>query len=120
VGSDGAWPKRALKALRVQTRARIHEGQPSAPPEGPADVPATIATAANVLPSTMPTTTIQTSSTEPSIRTLIMPDLPSVGDLKSQLEAKDAVIACLQNEVKKLLRETEDKSLEIAKQALEI
>jgi hypothetical protein len=36
------------------------------------------------------------------------------------LEAKEAVIARLQDEVKKLLRETKEKSLEIAKQALEI
>jgi hypothetical protein len=36
------------------------------------------------------------------------------------LEAKEAVIARLQNEVKKLLHETKDKNLEIAKQALEI
>jgi hypothetical protein len=64
--------------------------------------------------------TNETSSTEPSIRTSITPDLPSVEDLKSQLEAKEAVIARLQDEVKKLLRETEEKSLEIAKQALEI
>jgi hypothetical protein len=49
-----------------------------------------------------------------------MPDLPSVKDLKSQLEAKEAVIARVQDEVKKLLREIEEKSLEIAKQALEI
>jgi hypothetical protein len=75
-------PKRALKALRVQKQARLHEGQPSAPPEGPADVPATIATTANVLPSTMPTTTIEASNTQPSIRTSITPDLPSVEDLK--------------------------------------
>jgi hypothetical protein len=46
--------------------------------------------------------------------------LPSVEDLKSQLEAKEAVITCLQDEVKKILRQIEDKSLEIAKQALEI
>jgi hypothetical protein len=47
-------PKRALKTLRVQKRARQHEGQPSGPPKELVDVSATIATAANVLPSTMP------------------------------------------------------------------
>jgi hypothetical protein len=83
-------------------------------------VSATIATATNVLPSTMPTSTNETSSTEPRIRTSITPNFPSVEDLKLQLEAKEAVITRLQDEVKKLLRETEDKSLEIAKQALEI
>jgi hypothetical protein len=67
-------PKRALKALHVQKRARLHKGQPSALLEGPTDVPATIATAANVLPSTMPTTTIEASSTKPSICTLIRLD----------------------------------------------
>jgi hypothetical protein len=36
------------------------------------------------------------------------------------LEVKEAVIARLQDEVKKFLRQTEDKSLEVAKQALEI
>jgi hypothetical protein len=113
-------PKRALKMLRVQKRARLHEGQPSGPPKELVDVLATIATAANVLPSTMPTLTNETSSTEPSIHTSITPDLPFVEDLKSQLEAKEAVIAHLQDEVKKLLRETQKKSLEIAKQALEI
>jgi hypothetical protein len=113
-------PKRALKTMRVQKRARLHEGQPSGPPEGLVDVPATIATTANVLPSTMPTSTNETSSIEPSIHTSITPNLPSVEDLKSQLEAKEAVIARLQDEVKKLLRQTEDKNLEIAKQALEI
>jgi hypothetical protein len=46
--------------------------------------------------------------------------LPSLEGLKSQLEAKEAIIACLQEEVKKLLSETEDKSLEIAKQSLKI
>jgi hypothetical protein len=56
-------PKRALKALRIQKRARLHKGQPSGPPEGLVGVPATIVTAANVLPSTMPTSTIETSST---------------------------------------------------------
>jgi hypothetical protein len=113
--SDGTRPhkvntapgsKRALKTLRVQKRARLYEGQPSGPPEELVDVSATIATAANVLLSTMPTSTNETSSTEPGIRTSIMPDLPSVEDLKSQLEAKEAVIACLQDEVKKLLRQT--------------
>jgi hypothetical protein len=83
-------------------------------------VPATIATATNVLPSTMPTSTNETSSIELGIRTSITPDLPSVEDLKSQLEAKEVVIARLQDEVKKLLHEIEEKSLEIAKQALEI
>jgi hypothetical protein len=68
----------------------------------------------------MPILTNETSSTEPSIHTSITPDLPFVEDLKSQLEAKEAVIAHLQDEVKKLLRETQKKSLEIAKQALEI
>jgi hypothetical protein len=68
----------------------------------------------------MPTTTIETSSTKPSIRTSIRPDLPSVEDLKSQLKAKEEVIARLQDNVQKLLRETKDKSLEIAKQALKI
>jgi hypothetical protein len=110
--------KKALKALRVQKQARLHKGQPSGPPEGPVDVPATIAIAANVLPSTMPTSTIETSNTELGICILIRPDLPSIEDLKSQLEAKEAVITRLQNEVKKLLREIECKSLEIAKQAL--
>jgi hypothetical protein len=76
-------PKRALKALHVQKQAWLYEGQPSVPPEGPANVPATNITAANVLPSTMPTTTIQTSSIEPSIRTSIRPELPSIEDLKS-------------------------------------
>jgi pterin-4a-carbinolamine dehydratase len=113
-------PKRALKTLRVQKRTWLYEGQPSGPPEGLVDVLATIATAANVLPSTMPTLTNETSSTEPSIRTSITPDLPSVEDLKSQLEAKEAVIARLQDEVKKLLRQIEGKNLEITKQALEI
>ena len=81
------WPKKALKVLCIQKQAQIYEGQPSALLEGPADVLATIATAANVLPSTMPTTKIQTFSTKPSICTLIRPNLPSVEDLKSQLEA---------------------------------
>jgi hypothetical protein len=98
-------PKRALKTLHVQKRARLHEGQPSGTLEGPVDVLATIATAANVLPSTMPTSTNETSSTKPGICTSITPDLPSVEDLKSQLEAKEAVIARLQDQVKKLLRE---------------
>jgi hypothetical protein len=113
-------PKKAPKTLRAQKRARLHEGQPSGPPEGLVDVLATIAIAANVLPSTMPTSTNETSSTKPDICTSITLDLPSVEDLKSQLEAKEAVITCLQDEAKKLLRQTEDKSLEIAKQALEI
>jgi hypothetical protein len=113
-------PKRALKVLRVQKRAWLHEGQPNAPPEGPPDVSATIAIAANDLPSTMPTTTIEASSTELGIHTSIKPDSPSVEDLKSQLEAKEAVIARLQDKVKNLLRETEDKNLEIKKQALEV
>jgi hypothetical protein len=55
----------------------------------------------------MPTSTNETSSTEPGIRTSITLDLPSVEDLKSQLEAKEAVIAQLQDEVKKLLRQAE-------------
>ena len=55
-----------------------------------------------------------------SIHTSIMPDLPFVEDLKSQLEAKEVVITRVQDEVKKLFRETEEKSLEIAKQAVEI
>ena len=76
---------------------------------------AIIATAANVLPSTMPTLSNETSSTKPSIHTSITPNVPSVEDLKSQLEAKEAVIARLQDEVKKLLCEIEKKSLEIAK-----
>jgi molecular chaperone GrpE (heat shock protein) len=81
---------------------------------------ATIATTTNVLPSTMPTSTNETSNTEPGIRFSITPYLPCVEDLKSQLEAKEAIITRLQDEVKKLLRQTEDKSLEIAKQAFEI
>jgi hypothetical protein len=108
-------PKKALKALHVQKRAQLHEGQPSTLPVGPTDVPATIATTANVLLSTMPTSIIETSSTEHGIHTSIRPDLPSVEDLKSQLEAKEAVIAHLQDEVKKFLRKKEDESLEIAK-----
>ena len=108
-------PKRALKMLRVQKRARLYKGQPSGPPKELVDVSAIIATAANVLPSTMPTLTNETFSTEPSIHTSITPDLPSVEDLKSQLEAKEEVIACLQDEVKKLLHETEEKNSEIAK-----
>jgi hypothetical protein len=83
-------PKRALKALRAQKCARLHEGQLSAPPEGLADVPATIATATNVLPSTMPTTTIEASSSELGIRTSLRPNSPSVEGLKSELEAKEA------------------------------
>jgi hypothetical protein len=67
-------PKRALKTLHVQKRARLHEGQPSGPPKGLVDVLATIATATNVLPSTMPTSTNETSNTEPGIRTSITPD----------------------------------------------
>ena len=108
-------PKRALKMLRVQNQAQLHEGQPSGPPKELLDVSAIIAIAANVLPSTMPTLTNETSSTELSIHTSIMPDLPFVEDLKSQLEVKEAVIACVQYEVKKLLCEIEDKSSEIAK-----
>jgi hypothetical protein len=68
----------------------------------------------------MPTKKIEASGIELGIHTLIKPDSPSIGDLKSQLEAKEAVIACLQEDVQKLLYETEDKNLEIAKQALEI
>jgi hypothetical protein len=68
----------------------------------------------------MPTTTIEASSTELGIHTLIRSNSPFIEDLISLLEAKEAVITCLQDEVKKLLRETEDKSLEITKQALEI
>jgi hypothetical protein len=93
-------PKRALKTLRVQKQARLHEGQPSGPLEELVDVSTTIATAANVLPSTMPTSTNETSSTKPGIRTSIIPDFPSVEDLKSQLEAKEAIITRLQDEVK--------------------
>jgi hypothetical protein len=89
--------------------------QPSGPPKELVDVSATIATATNFLPSTMPTLTNETSNTEPSIHTSITPDLPSVEDLKSQLEAKEVVIARLQDEVKKLLCETEEKNLEITK-----
>jgi hypothetical protein len=113
-------PKRAPKALHDQKRARLHKSQPSAPPEGIANVPATIATPTNVLPSTMPTTTIEASSIELGICTSIRPDSPSVEDFISQLEAKEAIIAHLQENDKKLFREIEDKSLEIAKQALEI
>jgi hypothetical protein len=72
------------------------------------------------IPTTMPTSTNETSNTKLGIRISITLDLPSIEDLKSELEAKEAVIARLQDEVKKLLRETEEKSLEIAKQALEI
>jgi hypothetical protein len=81
-------PKKALKALREQKRAWLHEGQPSVPPEGAADVPATVATLANVLPSTMPTMTIEASSTELGICSSIRLYSPSIEDLKSQLEAK--------------------------------
>ena len=81
---------------------------------------ATTATTANVLPSTMPTLTNETSSTEPSIHISIKLDFPSVEDLKSQLEAKEVVITCLQDKVKTFLREIEEKSSIIAKQALEI
>ena len=113
-------PKRALKMLHVQKRARLHKGQISGPPKELVDVSATIATTANVLPSTMPTLTNETSNTKPSIHTSITPNLPSVEDLKSQLETKEVVIARLQDEIKKLLHETEENSSEIAKQALKI
>ena len=76
-------PKRALKTLRVQKRARLYKGQPSSPPKELLDVSAAIATAANVLPSTMPTLKNETLSTEPSIHTSIAPDFSSVENLKS-------------------------------------
>jgi hypothetical protein len=89
-------PKKALKALRDQKQARLHEGQSSTLPEGVADVPATVATPANVLQSTTePTTTIEASGTELGIRTLIKPHSSSIEDFKSVLEAKEVIIACL-------------------------
>ena len=93
-------PKRALKMLCVQKQAWLHKGQPSGPPEELVDMSTTIANAANVLLSTMPTLINETSNTEPSIHTSIISDLLSVEDLKSQLEAKEEVIVCLQDKDK--------------------
>ena len=114
-------PKKALKALCDQKQAQLHKGQSSTLLEGAADVPAIVATLANVLQSTTkPTMTIEVSSIELGICTLIKPHSSSVEDFKSELETKEAVIVRLQEDVQKLLCETEDKSLVIAKQVLEI
>ena len=79
----------------------------------------TIATAANVLPSTMPTSTIQTSSTESSICTLIKLDLPYIEDLNLSWKLRrQSSLTCKTNS--KLLHKIEYKSLEIAEQALKI
>jgi hypothetical protein len=43
-----------------------------------------------------------------------------VVDFKLQLEAKDVVIACIQEDVQNLLCETKDKCLVIVKQVQEI
>jgi hypothetical protein len=88
-------PKRALKVLRNQKRAWLYKGQPSTPLEGAGDLPAIVATSTSGLPSTEPTMTIEASSIELGTYTTNRPSSPSIVDFKSQLEAKEVVIARL-------------------------
>jgi hypothetical protein len=123
--SDGTHPNKVNtvpgpKELRNQKQAQLHKGQPSILLEGVGDMPTTVATSINGLLSTETTMTIEAANIDLGTSTMKRPSSPFVVDFKLQLEAKEVAIACLQEDVQKLLRETKEKNLVIAKQVLEI
>jgi hypothetical protein len=84
------------------------------------EVPSTVATPTTGLGTLEPTPAIQAPIIDPSTATLSMPCSTSREDLKSQLEAKEVVIAGLRDDIQKFLLETKKNRLVIAKQVQEI
>jgi hypothetical protein len=84
------------------------------------EVPSTVATPTTGLGTPEPTPTIQAPIIDRSTATPSMPCSASGEDLKSQLEAKEVVIASLQDDIQKFLLETKENRLVIAKQVQEI
>jgi hypothetical protein len=112
--------KRALKALREQKRVRREDGSSIATVHVACEVPSTVAIPTTGLGTPQPTLVIQAPIIDPSIATPSMPCSASGEDLKSQLEAKEVVIASLRDNIQKLLLETKENRLVIAKQVQEI
>jgi hypothetical protein len=112
--------KRALKALREQKRARREDGSSVAIVHVACEVPSTVATSTTGLGTPESIPAIQAPIIDPSTATPSMPCSASREDLKSQLEAKEVVIAGLQDDIQKLLLETKENRLVIAKQVQEI
>jgi hypothetical protein len=83
-------------------------------------VPSTVATPTSGLGTPEPTPAIQAPIIDPCIAIPSMPCSASGEDLKSQLETKEVVIAGLQDDIQKLLLETKENRLLIAKQVQEI
>jgi hypothetical protein len=83
-------------------------------------VPSTVVTPTSGLGTTEPTPAIQAPIIDPCTATPSRPCSASGKDLKSQLEAKEVVIAGLQDDTQKLLLETKENRLVIAKQVQEI
>jgi hypothetical protein len=83
-------------------------------------VPSTVAIPTSGLGTTKPTSAIEAPIIDPCTTTPSRPYSASGEDLKSQLEAKKVVIAGLQDNIQKLLLETKENRLVIAKQVQEI
>jgi hypothetical protein len=83
-------------------------------------VPSTVATPTSGLGTTKPTPAIQAPIIDPYTATPSRPCSVSGEDLKSQLEAKEVVIVGLQDDIQKLLLETKENRLVIAKKVQEI
>jgi hypothetical protein len=106
--------------LRDHKQVWIHEGKSSVLLKGTSDVLAIGATPTSGLLSMEPTMAIEVDTIDFGTGTKPQPCSPSIVDFKSQLEAKEVFISCLQEDVQKLLCETKEKSLAIAKQVEEI
>jgi hypothetical protein len=83
-------------------------------------VPSIVATPSSGLGTIEPTPTIQAPIIDPCTATPSKLCSASREDLKSQLEAKEVVIVGLQDDIQKLLLETKENRLVIAKQVQEI
>jgi hypothetical protein len=106
--------------LREQKRAQQQEGSLTATVQVACEVPSTVATPTSGLATIEPTPAIQAPIIDPCTATPIRPCLASGEDLKSQLETKEVVIAGLRDDIQKLLLETKENRLVIAKQVQEI
>jgi hypothetical protein len=88
---------------------------PSAPIEGAnfkstSNVPFVSGTSTSGLPSNDTTMAIEAASTNLGTYTMPWPSTPSAKEFKSQLEAKDVVIACLQEDAQNLVHETKERN----------
>jgi hypothetical protein len=97
-------PKRAWKTWRERKRAQKDESQPISPIEGvdlrnTSYVSSASATRTNELPKNKPIIAIEIVSTDLDNRLMPWPPTTTAMDFKSKLEAKDMIIAHLQEDV---------------------